>query len=261
MEDALRREIALFRYALVRQAADEALSPAERGRLVRDLAGRDHIGPHGQRVRVGRSTLDRWIRAYRAGGFDALLPAPRARVPRTPADVLELAVRLKREQPKRSAEQITRIIAATSTGTATPSASTIQRHLVRVGLNRRDGGQPRVFGRFEAAERNDRWIGDAMHGPTVAGRKSYLFAFIDDHSRLLTGYRWGRAEDTVRLEAALRRGLAARGIPKTVYVDNGAPFVAAPLQRACAVLGIRIVHSRPGQPAGRGKIERFFRMG
>ena len=31
------------------------------------------------------------------------------------------------------------------------------------------------------------------------------------------------------------------------------------LLRACASLGIRLVHSRPGQPAGRGKIEKFFR--
>ncbi len=30
------------------------------------------------------------------------------------------------------------------------------------------------------------------------------------------------------------------------------------LQRVCAVLGIRLVHSRPGKPQGRGKIERFF---
>lgn len=30
------------------------------------------------------------------------------------------------------------------------------------------------------------------------------------------------------------------------------------LQRICAVLGIRLVHSRPGRPQGRGKIERFF---
>lgn len=28
--------------------------------------------------------------------------------------------------------------------------------------------------------------------------------------------------------------------------------------RACASLGIQLVHSRPGQPAGRGKIERFL---
>jgi putative transposase len=44
-----------------------------------------------------------------------------------------------------------------------------------------------------------------------------------------------------------------------IYVDNGAPFIAGPLTRACAVLGIRLTHSAPGEPAGRGKIERFFR--
>jgi putative transposase len=70
VEDARGREIALFRYALVRQAADAQLSTVERGRLVRALAGRDHQGPDGTRVRVGRSTLDRWIRAYRRGGFE-----------------------------------------------------------------------------------------------------------------------------------------------------------------------------------------------
>src|SRR5439155_20484261 len=95
--------------------------------------------------------------------------------------------------------------------------------------------------------------------PTVNGRKAILFAFIDDHSRMFTGYRWARREDTVRLEAALRGGMAARGIPASIYVDNGSPFVDKQLLRACASLGIRLVHSRPGEPAGRGKIERVFR--
>jgi putative transposase len=81
---------------------------------------------------------------------------------------------------------------------------------------------------------------------------------MDDHSRLIVGHRWGRSEDVLRLEAALRRGIAARGVPKRIYVDNGAPFVSQQLQRVCAVLGIRLVHSRPGRPQGRGKIERFF---
>ena len=58
-----------------------------------------------------------------------------------------------------------------------------------------------------------------MHGPSVGGRKAILFAFIDDHSRLLAGYRWARREDTVRLEAALRNGLASRGIPDSIYLD------------------------------------------
>ena len=41
--------------------------------------------------------------------------------------------------------------------------------------------------------------------------------------------------------------------------DNGSAFVDAWLLRACAKLGIKLVHSQPGRPEGRGKIERFFR--
>jgi putative transposase len=44
-----------------------------------------------------------------------------------------------------------------------------------------------------------------------------------------------------------------------LYVDNGSPFASRQLERACATLGIRLVHSRPGEPEGRGKIERVFR--
>ena len=61
------------------------------------------------------------------------------------------------------------------------------------------------------------------------------------------------------MEAALRQGFAARGLPGALYVDNGSPFVSRQLERCLAVLGIRLVHSRPGQPQGRGKIERAFR--
>ena len=75
----------------------------------------------------------------------------------------------------------------------------------------------------------------------------------------MPGYRFGFAEDTVRLAAALRPALAARGAPAGIYVDNGSAFCDAWLLRACAKLGVRLVHSAPGRPQGRGKIERFFR--
>jgi len=256
--DDRHRDVALFRYSLIREAADPALTKAERGRLVRALAAREHTGPGGVRVRVARNTLDRWIRDWRAGGFEALVPAARTAEPTTPVAVLDLAVKLKREAPRRTAAQVAEVILAAE-GWA-PSERTIQRLFARLGLHTRpDGTPPEAFGRFEAAAPNDRWTGDALHGPPVGGRKAYLFAFLDDHSRALTGYRWGHSEDTVRLEAALRHGLGSRGVPRSIYVDNGSAFVAAPLLRACAVLGIRLVHSRPGRPEGRGKIERFFR--
>ena len=36
-------------------------------------------------------------------------------------------------------------------------------------------------------------------------------------------------------------------------------FIDAALRRACAVLDVKLTHSQPGRPAGRGKIERFFK--
>lgn len=91
MEDSRRRDIALFRYGLIRPAADPDLTPAERGRLVRELAAREHRGPDGECKRVGRSTLDRWIRDYRAGGFDALIPQSRKVGPVSDVELLDLA--------------------------------------------------------------------------------------------------------------------------------------------------------------------------
>ncbi len=252
------RAVGLFRYSLICEPADTRLSTRQRGRLVRAIAAREHEGPFGQPVRISRATLDRWLRDWRRGGFDALVPTPPKVSPRTPPDVLELAVALKREVPDRTAVQIAAILRAHSGWS--PDERTLQRHFVRLELSTRPGGAaPRSFGRFEADAPNQRWTGDALHGPTVAGRKAILCAFIDDHSRLLTGYRWARREDTVRLEAALRNGLASRGVPEVIYLDNGSAMIDRQLQRACACLGIRLVHSRPGQPAGRGKIERFFR--
>ena len=101
--------------------------------------------------------------------------------------------------------------------------------------------------------------GTRCTAPGSSGRKTYLFAFVDDYSRAVVGHRWGLAEDTVRLAAALRPALASRGVPERIYVDNGSAFVDAWLLRACAKLGIHLTHSAPGRPQGRGKIERFFR--
>jgi putative transposase len=258
MEESRCRDIGLFRYSIIKEPADLGLACAERGALVRELAGMEHVGPGGEAVRVGRSTLDRWVRAYRAGGFDALVPAPRSRAPRTVAATLELAVALKAEAPARTAMSVATILAESGKGTV--SARTLQRHFARLGLNTRpDGSPPKVYGRYEAKERNDLWTGDAMHGPMVAGRKTYLLAFIDDHSRLLPGYLWTFSEGTVHLESALRPGLGSRGVPRAALVDNGSAFISAPFLRACAVLGVRLVHAKPRAPTTKGKIERFFR--
>jgi putative transposase len=263
VDEDRRREIGLLRYALVRDAADPGLSKAERGRLVRALADREHVGVDGRLVRVARGTLDEWIRAYRRGGFEALVPQPRVLAPRTAAGMLELAFCLKRERPERTAAQVREIMLATVGDEPVPGLRTLQTHLAREGLNvRADGRSPgKVYGRFEAGVRNELWTGDGLHGPKLKGSaaRAVLLAFIDDHSRLLVGWRWGTGEDVFRLEAALRAGLMARGIPEAILVDRGSAFVSSQLLRACAVLGVRLIHASPRAATTKGKIERFFR--
>jgi putative transposase len=252
------RATGLFRYMLIRDAADPALSSRQRGKMVREIAAREHADPAGRPVRVTRWTLDVWIRRWRQGGFDALVPSPRQSQPRTPPEVMELAVALKKENPARTPAQVQRILRAQA-GWA-PDETTIRRMFTRTGLTAlTPAAEVPAFGRFEAARPNEIWTGDALHAIRVQGRKTYLFAFIDDHSRAVMAARFGFAEDTVRLAAALRPALASRGVPEHVYVDNGSAFADAWLLRACARLGIKLVHSRPGRPEGRGKIKRFFR--
>jgi putative transposase len=252
------RDVALFRYSLIRPLADPTLTAAERGLLVREVARGVHVGPAGEPVRVSRSTLDRWIRAWRGGGFDALIPPVRQVHPRTAADALELAARLKRERPARTAAHIARIV-ETSQGWA-PSARTLQRHFVRLELHRRpDGTQPGVFGRFEADAPNELWVTDGLHGPIIDGRRAVLFALLDDHSRFVVGHRWGFGEDTLGMQAALHDAVKTNGCPSYLYADNGSAYSSGQLAWSAAVLDIRITHSRPGRPQGRGKIERWNR--
>ena len=254
---ARAQQVGLFRYQLICPALASGLSTKARGRVVRAIAARVHTGPFGGQLCYSRDTIDRWIRRYRAGGFDALVPSTRQPGARIDVQVLELAVALKRENPDRTAAQVARILQAS--GGWAPSESTLLRLFHRRDLmGPADAGTP-VFGRFEAADPNERWVGDALHGPKIGGRKTYLFAFLDDHTRLVTGYRFGFAEDTARLAVALHPALAARGVPQTVYVDNGSAFVDSWLLRACGKLGIRLVHATPHRPQGKGKIERFLR--
>jgi putative transposase len=189
--------------------------------VVRGIAGRVHAGPGGRGVQVSRKTIDRWIRAWRAGGFEALLPSDRKCEPVTPESVLAMAAALKRENMERTAAQVRRIMVASS-GDA-PSERTLQRHFAREDLATPRGST--VFGRFEAEAPNVLWTGDVLHGPLIGGRKTYLVAFLDDHSRFVTGYRWGWSEDSLHLAVAFKRAVAARGLPGTAYVDYADPPV------------------------------------
>jgi len=146
--------------------------------------------------------------------------------------VLALAEALKREKPGRTAAQVRRVLQVTA-GWA-PSDRTLQRLFGRLELNRPAPGpeeEQRALGRFECTRPNQMWTGDTLHGPVIGGKKPYLLAFIDDHSRAVMGARWSHHDDVVRMAAAFRPALQARGVPQSAYLDNGSPFIDARLRR------------------------------
>ncbi|MGE5289750.1 MAG: DDE-type integrase/transposase/recombinase [Micromonosporaceae bacterium] len=89
--------------------------------------------------------------------------------------------------------------------------------------------------------------------------RAWLFLIVDDHSRLLADGRFFDRENARACRDLLRRAVTRRGLPEVFYCDNGAPFSKAWLARTCGVLGIRLVHSKPYSPEGRGKQERLNR--
>jgi putative transposase len=105
---------------------------------------------------------------------------------------------------------------------------------------------------------NEIWTADLMNGPAAGGRACHLAGIIDDRSRFLTGHQFIRRPDAVRFAGVLRAAIERHGVPATLYTDNGSCFADSSLARTCAVLGIRLVHSQPGRPMGRGKIEKAF---
>jgi len=258
--------VALFRFHLIAEAVDPAVSSAERGLIVRGLAAFAHQHPDGTMRTYSRGTLDRWVRAYRARGLAGLMPVARSdtgAVRRHP-ELLAEAAALRAELAARSSGAIADILLRRH-GVAV-SERTIRAHLRRRGLHRAAiGGVPRAFGRYEATRPNERWITDVLVGPfvphpRVAGsRRAKLFLIVDDHSRLLVHGRWMTEENTRAGQDVLREAIARRGLPQALHADNGAPFANAALERSCAVLGIRLIHSRPYSPQGRGKQERLNR--
>ena len=261
-------QVALFRYRVIAEAASTRLSPAERGRLVRALAAQSHEHPDGSMGTFARGTLDRWIAAYQARGLQGLRPVRRADAGqvRHHPELLGEAAALRAERPARSAAHIADILRARHG--ITVSERTIRAHLRRRGLARAAlAAEPaRAFGRYEAERPNERWIGDVLVGPFVpcprvtGSKRAKLFLLVDDHSRLLVHGRWMAEENTRAGQDVLRQAICRRGLPEVLYVDNGAPYANQALERCCAVLGVRLVHSQPYRPQGRGKQERLNRF-
>jgi len=262
-----RRDKALGRFAAVqsiKQSLDNGLGMGP----ALELAARQ---PWNDRY-YAVSTIETWWYRFRDKGFDALLDLPRSDKGNHRAlepEILESLIKLRREHPgltlKALAAELVR------RGELQPGAfslSTLHRRLMEAGLDRQSlrngaaliGGPTKAF---ESSLPNMLWMTDCMHGPVLSlesgkSQRSYLFAIMDDASRLCVHAQFYPQERLEWFLHCLRAAVLSRGVPDKLYTDNGPAFRSKHLSYVCANLHIRLLHTKPYHAWSKGKIERFF---
>lgn len=267
-----RHRVALFRYGLISELLPLAAGNQVLSKTIDEICWRTHSIPLSERTRIAPGTLRDWLRRYRSGGFDALMPrerTDRGESRRIDAAVAERLVALKEQHPNLSVRLIIEALRASEPALASLAlpVSTVHRLFSRQGLMRREPGQPSANDRrrFAFTAAGELWTSDVMHGPAIGiddtrqKRKTYLIAFLDDATRVVPYASFAFSENTRAFLPQLHQAILRRGLPRRLYTDNGANYRSHHLALVCARLGIALIHSRPHQPQGRGKIERFFR--
>jgi putative transposase len=239
--------------------------------LIAQKAAGEYSIPGSTRTRVAEETIRDWLKAYRRGGFDALLPKPRADRGQSrslPPEAVDALLEVKEGNPALSVQLVIR--EARKRPEVPPDLplpnSTVHRLLARHGLMDKPRGEQNDADRrrFAFQQAGELWMSDVMHGPSVfvgarTKRKTYLIAFIDDATRVIPYAAFTLAENTAAFLPVLKQAIARRGLPQRLYVDNGANYRSQHLALVCAKLGIALIHARPYRPQGKGKIERWFK--
>lgn len=257
-------EEALRRYRMIVTLLEPDMDEGKRQQLREETAEKNGIS---------KRTLYRYEKSYREEGFEGLRPASRTkkrqqRLPENFEEIMEQAVQLKREVPKRSVRQIIKVLELE--GWAQPGVlkpSTMQRHLYDAGLGRKQmkryaEKRSACSRRFCRPHRMELLQGDIKYGPelrTTEGVlvKTYLSSLIDDHSRYIVQSEFYDNQRQEIVEDTFHKAVLKAGRFDCVYLDNGVQYTAGHLGKACAKLGIRLVHAKPGACQSKGKIEKF----
>jgi len=250
----LQTETMLTRYSIISPLLTEGLEAAEKRRR------RNVILQGGA---MSERTLRRFLEAYRMNGLEGLRPKLRSDqgARRALPDVIyEQAAALKEELPQRSISRVLDILEGErQIAPGQIARSTLSRHLAKEGLTQRTVASTGKSRRFQKEHRNTLWQTDIKYGPyiphpTDPKRKlrTYLLLFIDDATRLICHGEFYSDQKLPILEDCFRKALLKRGLPDSVYVDNGKIFISRWFRYACARMNIRHISTRPYSPESKG---------
>ncbi len=271
MTEEMKKRIATFRFGVISDIVTSSkLDYGEQERLVQEKCNRQWDIPYSPRTHIARSTIYSWLKKYTDNGnkLTALYPRERSDtgVSRTIDDeTANFIIQTRLENPVLTLKDLIDKVVKDNPGLthkALPKTN-VYRILQKQNLTGTKKAIPKDRRRFEAESPNDIWQSDVMHGPRLLYknklRKTYLLAIIDDHTRIIPNAQFYFSENLATYLLFLEEAFQRRGLPRKLYVDNGAAFKSHHLKFVSASLEISLINAKAYQPEGKGKIERWFK--
>ena len=244
-----------------------ALTAQQRRRLL-DTWQRSGLpaGDFAALIGLSKHTLYAWKKKFDQHGPAGLMDQPRGgpRGSQLPDLTKRTILLLKQANPSWGCQRISDLLAR---GPALPaSAAAVARVLHEAGYALEEVAthpHPDHVRHFERAQPNQLWQTDLFTCVLKRqNRRVYLVAFLDDHSRFITGYGLHASQSAALVLEVLRAARTSFGTPQEILTDNGSQYVTWRGQSAFAKelekRGIRPVVAAPRRPQTLGKIERFW---
>ena len=216
-------------------------------------------------------TIQTWYSRYQKHGVTVMEPQPRCDKGKVrKVNLEEVLDAIRKVQPKTRGKTVTlaliyRLCIEEGHLTRQQVAPNTFRRIVKQYelLTPEDACENKHRLAFAKAHANEMWQADTLCGPYVriAGKpvQARLIAFIDDCSRVCCHGQFFAAENVDTLVEALRAAFYKRGVPQSLYVDNGSIYCSKEIVQICARAGCILHHTPVRDGAAKGKVERFFR--
>jgi transposase InsO family protein len=222
---------------------------------------------------VSQGWISRLLARYRVEGeaaFEPLSRAPKTSPGTTPAETVELVLRLRKQLDDSGLDAGADTIGwhlAHHHGT-TLSRATLNRILVRAGTVTPDPSKrPKSsYIRFEAEMPNECWQSDFTHYRLSDGTDVEILTWLDDCSRYALSVTAHLRVTALIVLAVFRATVAIFGIPASTLTDNGMVFTTRfaggkggrnHLEYELRELHITQKNGQPNHPQTQGKVERF----
>ncbi len=252
------------------------------------LEGREPLAVIADQHQLSRRTLQRWLRRYHTEGLAGLSRkrrTDRGDHHRLPPELHQFVEGLALQHPPLTVALIHRRVAelARQRQLKPPSYGVIYNMVRQLpsGLTTlAHQGTKAYQQRFDLLHRREAdgpnaiWQADhcvldvLLVREGQAAAKPWLTVILDDYSRAIAGYFLTfDAPSALNTSLALRQAIWRKddarwhicGVPLVLYTDSGSDFISDHLKQVGTDLKMILTNSIPGQPRGRGRIERFFR--